>query len=42
MDYPKLKVKDEDEAVIVLKELYRTYGYRPFKMRKFEEYDLYV
>ena len=42
MDYPKLKRKDEDEAVIVLKELYRTYGYRPFKMRKFEEYDLYV
>ena len=42
MDYPILNVKNEDEAVIVLKNLYRTYGYLPYKMSKFEEYDLYV
>ncbi len=42
MENPDLKVKNEDEAVIALKELYRTYGYQPYKMRKFEEYDLYV
>ena len=42
MDYPILNVKNEDEAVIALKNLYRTYGYLPYKMSKFEEYDLYV
>ncbi len=42
MDNPILKVKNEDQASIALKELYRTYGYLPYKMSKFEEYDLYV
>ena len=42
MENLDLKVKNEDEAVIALKELYRTYGYQPYKMSKFEEYDLYV
>jgi len=42
VDYPILNVKNEDEAVIALKNLYRMYGYLPYKMSKFEEYDLYV
>ena len=42
VDNPILNVKNEDEAVIALKNLYRTYGYLPYKMSKFEEYDLYV
>lgn len=42
MDNPVLKVKNEDQASIALKELYRKYGYLPYKMSKFEEYDLYV
>ncbi|MBR4845925.1 MAG: ATP phosphoribosyltransferase regulatory subunit, partial [Bacteroidaceae bacterium] len=32
----------EEQAVFALRELYETYGYAPYKMSKFEEYDLYV
>ena len=35
-------LKPEERAVYALRELYRGYGYLPFKMSKFEEYDLYV
>ena len=35
-------LKSEERAVYALRQLYRSYGYRPFKMSKFEEYDLYV
>ncbi len=35
-------LKPEDRAVLSLRTLYRQYGYLPFKMSKFEEYDLYV
>ena len=35
-------LKPEERAVYALRELYRSYGYLPFKMSKFEEYDLYV
>lgn len=35
-------LKPEERAVFVLRSLYRGYGYLPFKMSKFEEYDLYV
>lgn len=34
--------KPEERAIFALRELYRRYGYMPFKMSKFEEYDLYV
>ncbi len=34
--------KPEERAVLALRTLYRSYGYLPFKMSKFEEYDLYV
>ena len=35
-------LKPEERAVYALRELYRSYGYLPYKMSKFEEYDLYV
>lgn len=35
-------LKDEERAVFALRSLYRRYGYAPYKMSRFEEYDLYV
>lgn len=35
-------LKNEERAVYTLRALYSRYGYAPFKMSKFEEYDLYV
>ena len=35
-------LKNEERAVFALRSLYKSYGYKPFKMSKFEEYDLYV
>lgn len=35
-------LKSEERAVFTLRELYARYGYRQYKMSKFEEYDLYV
>ncbi len=35
-------LKSEERAIFSLRALYRQYGYLPFKMSKFEEYDLYV
>ena len=34
--------KNEEQAGFALKDLYRSYGYIPYKMSRFEEYDLYV
>ncbi|MGN0977417.1 MAG: ATP phosphoribosyltransferase regulatory subunit [Faecousia sp.] len=34
--------KNEERAVFTLRSLYRRYGYTPYKMSRFEEYDLYV
>lgn len=34
--------KREEQAVFTLRSLYRKYGYAPYKMSRFEEYDLYV
>jgi len=34
--------KNEEQAGFSLKNLYRRYGYIPYKMSRFEEYDLYV
>ncbi|MBQ1272221.1 MAG: ATP phosphoribosyltransferase regulatory subunit, partial [Clostridia bacterium] len=40
---PYASVLNRDEkAAFGLRELYRSYGYLPYKMSKFEEYDLYV
>ena len=35
-------LKSEEKAVFALRALYESYGYLPFKMSKFEEYDLYA
>ncbi len=35
-------LKNEERAIFALRELYRRYGYVPYKMSRFEEYDLYV
>ena len=32
----------EERVVFALRDLYRRYGYRPYRMSKFEEYELYV
>ena len=37
-----LILKREEQAVFTLRSLYRRYGYAPYKMSRFEEYDLYV
>ena len=35
-------LKPEEQAVIALRKLYQNFGYTPYKMSRFEEYDLYV
>ena len=35
-------LKSDERAIIALRSLYKSYGYLPFKMSKFEEYDMYV
>lgn len=35
-------LKSEEKAVLALRALYRRYGYLPFRMSKFEEYELYM
>ena len=35
-------VRREDDLVLGLMRLYENYGYKKFKMRKFEKYDLYL
>lgn len=35
-------LKSDERAVLVLRSLYKSYGYLPFKMSKFEEYDFYA
>ena len=35
-------LKSSEQAIFELRALYQRYGYTPFKMSKFEEYDLYV
>ena len=35
-------LKRDEEYVLGLRSLYESYGYKKFKMRKFEKYDLYL
>ena len=35
-------LKDEERTIFALRSLYQKYGYVPYKMCKFEEYDLYL
>ena len=34
--------RNEEKAIFALRELYGKYGYKPFKMSKFEEYEFYI
>ena len=36
------QLKWEERALLRLRQLYSSYGYEPFKMSKFEPYDLYL
>ncbi len=38
----ELTIRKEEQVVFALRSLYEMFGYRPYKMTKFEEYDLYV
>ena len=35
-------LKNEEKAIFALRSLYSNYGYKPFKMSKFEEYEFYI
>lgn len=35
-------LKNEEKAIFALRSLYAKYGYKPFKMSKFEEYEFYI
>ncbi len=35
-------LKNEEKAIFALRSLYKKYGFLPYKMSKFEEYELYV
>jgi len=35
-------IKNDEKAIFALRSLYRKYGYKQYKMSKFEEYDLYA
>jgi len=36
------QLKNQEKAVFALRDIYFSYGYLPYKMSKFEEYDLYI
>ena len=42
MNIPDGILKKEELILLALRALYRRYGYTQYKMRKFEEYDLYA
>ncbi len=38
----RFNLKGEEKAILALRSLYASYGYQPYKMSRFEEYDLYA
>ena len=42
MDSSSMMMRNDEKAIFTLRALYHQRGYTQFKMRKFEEYDLYV
>lgn len=42
MDTIDQVLRRDEQAIFRLRSLYRQYGYRPYKVNKFEEYDLYA
>ena len=41
MDFDLSVLNPTERVIFELRSLYSKYGYKPFKMSKFEEYDLY-
>ena len=35
-------LRNDEKAILALRELYEKFGYKPFKMSKFEEYEFYI
>ena len=35
-------LKSDERAILTLRSIYKQYGYMPYKMSKFEEYDFYI
>ncbi len=42
MNIPDKILKNEEKSVFALRGLYESYGYKKYKMKKFEEYELYA
>lgn len=42
MNFKDRTIKKDEEIMLRLRGLYHDYGYKPFKMSRFEEYDLYA
>ncbi len=42
MTFNKDVIKNDEKAIFALRSLYQKYGYKQYKMSKFEEYDLYA
>ncbi len=42
MNIPEKILKNDEKSIFKLRELYESYGYKKYKMRKFEEYELYA
>ena len=42
MDIPESALQREERAIFELQALYEQYGYKKYKMSKFEEYELYL
>lgn len=41
MNEPEMNLKGEEKTILSLRSLYASYGYQPYRMSRFEEYDLY-
>ena len=37
-----IHIRNDEEAILSFKNLYKKFGYKQYKMSKFEEYDLYA
>ena len=42
MDYREVNLKPDERAALLLRGIYERYGYRKYKMSRFEEYSLYA
>ena len=42
MNFSEAVLRNDEKAIYSLRELYSKFGYMPYKVNKFEEYDLYA